>query len=223
MKGNSLTDRQSKVLALIREHVKQRGSPPSRAELAKELGFANPSGVDGHLNALARKGWIEMHRGVDRGIRLLREGAPLFDAEELGEVSAGNPIVADERARSPRLDDYDSVTARFEAKPDLYLRVSGDSMDRVGFVTGDVIAVQCEREPVNGEVVVARLRNEVTLKRFWRRDANTIELQPESSNPEHQTLRVGPDTEDFQIVGVVVGAIIGSRRTEDPHEAAQAA
>ena len=80
-----------------------------------------------------------------------------------------------------------------------YPRVSGGSMDRVGFVTGDVIAVQCEREPVNGEAVVARLGNEVTLKRFRRRDADTVELQPESTKPEHRTLRVGPDTEDFRI------------------------
>ena len=106
-------------------------------------------------------------------------------------MSADNPIVADERARNPRLGDYDSVTARYEAKPDLYLRVSGDSMDRVGFVTGDVIAVQCKREPVNGEVIGARLGNEVTLKRFWCRDAITIKLQPESSNPEHRPCASG--------------------------------
>ena len=101
--------------------------------------------------------------------------------------------------------------------------MKGNSMDRVGFATGGVIAVQREREPVNGEEVVARLGSEMTPKCFWRRDRGTIEMQPESSNPEHKSIRVGPDAEDFRIVGVVAGAIIGSGRAEDIHEAAQAA
>lgn len=219
VKAGRLTKRQSEVLEVIRAHVKRRGVPPSRTELAKELKMASPSAVDGHLSALARKGWVELFPSVERGIKLIREGAPLLNAEELAEIAAGRPTVAEERGESRRLCDYDSVTELFRAKPDFFLTVRGTSMDGVGFVTGDIVAVRKQPMADNGDVVVARIGDEITLKRFMRKADNTMELQPESSDPEHTPIRIGAETEDAEIVGIVVGAIIGTRRSEGTAQA----
>ena len=212
MRGTVLTERQQAVLSAIRKHLRLRRVPPSRSELARELGVRQQSTVDQNLNALQKKGWVRLLPGVERGIQLLREGAPLLEPEELPEVSAGEPILAEEREPA-RLDDYDSVANLFEGPPDYFLRVRGDSMDKVGFASGDVVAVQREREPQQGDVVVARIGDGITLKRFERRDENAIELHPESANPEHEPIGVGPG-DDAQIVGVVVGAIVGTGRRE---------
>ena len=211
MRGDELTDRQSQVLDIIRRHVKRRGVPPSRTELASEMSLAHPSAVDGHLNALAKKGWVELIPTVERGIRLLREGAPLLDVDDLPAVSAGTPIVAEERAEPPRLNDFESFSNQFEARPDLFVRVSGDSLDKVGFRTGDIVAVRRQPEAVDGDVVVARIGEEVTLKRYHRASEELVELKPESSNPQHETIQIDAHTEDFEIVGIVVGAIVGPR------------
>ena len=214
MKAGRLTERQREVLEVIRAHVKRRGVPPSRTEMAKELGMASPSGVDGHLSALARKGWVELFPSVERGIKLIREGAPLLEAEELAEIAAGRPTVAEEHGKSRRLCDYDSDAEPFMAKPDFFLRVRGTSMDGVGFETGDIVAVRKQPVADNGDIVVARIGDGITLKRFMRKADNTMELQPESNDPEHTPIRIGPETEDSEIVGIVVGAIIGTRRDE---------
>lgn len=215
MRGRALTDRQASLLAAIRRHVRIRGVPPSRSELCAELGLRQQSSVDQQLNALQKKGWVRLHPGVERGIQLLREGAPLLDLDQLPEVAAGPPIVAEEQGPQPRVHDYASVVAQFEATPDLFLRVNGDSLDRVGFHSGDIVAVRRSPEANDGDLVVARIGPEVTLKRYCRKGADIIELQPESSNPEHEPIRIDRDTEDFEIVGVVVGAIVGARRRDD--------
>ena len=212
MKGSQLTERQSQALQVIRSHLKHRGVPPSRSELAKEMGITNPSSVDKHLNALARKGWVELYPSVERGIRLLREGAPLLDQDELPAVTAGPPILAEESTEPTRLNDFDSFSRQFEARPDYFVRVKGDSMDKVGFRTGDIVAVRLQPEARDGDMVVARIGPEITLKRYHRRKEGDIELQPESSNPEHEAIRIDPYTSDFEIVGIVVGAIIGTTR-----------
>ena len=213
VRGTALTKRQRDVLDIIRRHVRVRGVPPSRSELARELGLRRQSSVDQQLNALAKKGWVKLLAGVERGIQLLREGAPLLDPDQLPEVRAGTPVLAEETP-TPRVHDYESVTAQFEGPPDYYLRVTGDSLDRVGFQTGDVVAVQRTPDVRNGDLVVARIGQEVTLKRYCRKGSELIELQPESTNPEHQAIRIDPQTEDFEIVGVVVGAIVGARRLD---------
>ena len=214
VKGNELTERQSEALNVIRRHIKRRGVPPSRSELASELGLTNPSAVDGHLNALAKKGWVELLPSVERGIRLLREGAPILNPEQLPAVTAGNPIVAEYSQEPKRLNDFDSFSNQFESRPDYFVRVQGDSMDKVGFKTGDVVAVRRHPVPQDGDVVVARIGDEITLKRYRRTGKCTIELQPESNNPEHNAIVIDPLTEDFEIVGIVVGAIIGTRRQQ---------
>ena len=215
MKGQKLTERQQQVLDIIREHLKVRGVPPSRPELARALGVQGQQGaVDSHLNALSKKGFVKLLPRVERGIRLLREGAPVYEPEELPEVAAGDPILAEEREPA-RLNDFDSFVGQFEARPDYFVRVRGDSLDRAGFRTGDTVAVRRQPEANDGDLVVARIGQEITLKRFRRIDAGRIELEPESTNPEHKTIRIDPTTEDFQIVGIVVGAIVGTRRVVD--------
>ena len=210
VKGTALTARQREVLEIIRRHVRVRGVPPSRSELARELGVKQQSTVDQQLNSLQKKQWVRLIPGVERGIKLLREGAPLLDPDELPEVPAGNPIVGEERT-PPRLHDFDSFAGQFEARPDYFLRVRGDSLDRAGFRTGDIVAVHRRPEADDGDIVVARIGSEITLKRFKRTAKNAIELQPESTNAGHETIRIDAQTEDFEIVGVVVGAIVGPR------------
>ena len=211
MKGTELSSRQAEALEIIRDHIRRRGVPPSRAEIARAMRIGSQGSVDKHLAALARKGWVEVHPSVERGIQLLREGIPVLREKELPSVAAGTPVVAEEGTEIQRVPHFDSFNTPFEARPDYFLKVTGDSMDRVGFHDGDMLAVRREIEPREGDLVVARIENEITLKRFHRASENFVELQPESNNPEHETIRIGPQSTDTEIVGVVVGAIIGTR------------
>ena len=210
MKGIELTERQSQMLDIIRQHLKRRGVPPSRTEMAREMGLASVTGVDGHLNALAKKGWIELFPSVERGMRLLREGAPLLDVDDLPAVAAGTPILAEERTEPTRLNDFDSFVNQFEARPDYFVRVQGDSMNKAGLRNGDIVAVRRQPEAHNGDIVLARIGEEITLKRYQRTGPTSVELQPESHDQENEPIRIDAQTEDFEIVGIVVGAIIGT-------------
>ena len=134
------------------------------------------------------------------GIQLLREGAPLLDPDQLPEVRAGTPIVAEDQPAPQRLDDFESFSGQFEGRPDYFLRVQGDSLDKVGFRTGDL--------------VVARIGQEIVLKRYRCVSKSVVELQPESTNPEHQPIRIDAQSDDVEIVGVVLGAVVGGRRGE---------
>ena len=214
MKGDALTERQGQVPEIVRRHLRVRGVPPSRSELARELGVKRQSTVDQQLNALAKKGWVRLLPGIERGIQLLREGAPLLDADQLPEVRAGTPIVAEEHPAPPRLNDFESFSGQFEGRPDYFLWVQGDSLDKVGFRTGDVVAVQRNPDVCNGDLVVARIGQEIVLKRYRRLSASVVELQPESANAEHQPIRIDAQTDDVEIVGVVVVAVVGARRCE---------
>ena len=213
MTGHPLTHKQQMTLEIIRRHLRIRGVPPSRPEIARELGLRHQGGVDAHLNALAKKGFVKVFPNVERGLKLLREGAPVFDPEELPEVAAGDPIVAEEREPA-RLNDFDSFVEQFEARPDYFVRVRGDSLDKAGFRTGDTVAVRRQPEANDGDLVVARVGQEITLKRFRQVGDDCIVLEPESTNPEHETIHIDPTTGDVQIVGVVVGAIVGARRRD---------
>lgn len=214
MQGAPLTDRQREVLEAIRASIRERSIAPSHVEIAKAVGLENPSAVEWHLKALAKKGWIEIE-GVARGIRLLREGMPILDAEHLPAVTAGAPRAVEEYRNLTRLSDLESVLAQFESRPDYFVRVEGVALDRAGFASGDIVAVRKQPEARDGDIVLARIGDEVTLKRFERIDAEHVELQPMSMNPDHQTIEIGPGTDDAEIVGVVVGAIVGTRRATD--------
>ena len=211
MKATELSARQAEALEIIRNHIRRRGIPPSRTELARAMNVRSQGSVDKHLAALARKGWVELHPSVERGIRLLREGTPVLGENELPSVAAGTPILAEEGAELQRVPHFDAVDTPFEAKPHYFLKVRGDSMDRVGFHDGDMLAVRSGTRPREGDLVIARIETEITLKRFHRASDTLVELQPRSTNPEHEPIRIGPESPDAEIVGVVVGAIIGTR------------
>ena len=211
MRAQKLTDRQQEVLEHIRAHLRRWGLPPSRSELAQSLGLSFGSAVNYHLEALERKGWIQLNRGKDRGIQLLREGTPVFDPRALPTVPAGTPTLVDESAAVVRVPD--GVSRLIHPQADFYLIVQGDSMDRVGYRSDDIVAVRRNPEPNEGDVVIARIGQEVTLKCFHRADPDRIELQPRSSNPEHRPIVIDGTTADWEIVGVVVGAMIGARPT----------
>jgi repressor LexA len=207
-----LTPRQQQILELIQSAIANTGSPPTRAEIASELGFKSANAAEEHLQALARKGAIELVSGTSRGIRLkghsLRSQADSgmfnsslsgFSLPLVGRVAAGSPILAQEHVDQT----YFVESSLFQRKPDYLLRVRGMSMRDAGIMDGDLLAVQSTRDAKNGQIVVARLGEEVTVKRF-RKTADHIELLPE--NPDFKTIFVEPG-EPFEIEGLAVGLI----------------
>ena len=207
-----LTARQQQILELIQSAIANTGSPPTRAEIATELGFKSANAAEEHLQALARKGAIELVSGTSRGIRLkshnraqsaagfteqLSEKMSQFQQSLLlpliGRVAAGSPILAQEHIDQSYLD----------RKADYLLRVRGMSMRDAGIMDGDLLAVQSTREAKNGQIVVARLGDDVTVKRFERK-SDRIELHAE--NPDFKTIVVQND-EPFEIEGLAVGLI----------------
>lgn len=199
-----LTKRQEQVLNLIRDYIRDTGYPPTRAEIAAELGFRSANAAEEHLRALARKGAIEMVPGASRGIRLPEEEDPGLPI--VGRVAAGNPIFAEEN-----IEDYCEISPSFfSPQADYLLRVKGYSMQDAGILDGDLLAVHRTDQVRNGQIVVARIGDEVTVKRFCReRNKQQIELVPE--NPEFNVLQVNLKDEEFSIEGLAVGVI---RRNE---------
>ena len=208
MRGTELTERQQEVLDHIRNHIRTHGIPPSRSELLRNLKLVSKSAIAHYLRALERKGWIQITPGRDRGIQLLREGTPVFDPDELPEVAAGTPILADESKAIWRIPD--DLAKRLHPQADFYLVIRGDSMSCVGYHTGDIIAVRRTPDASDGEIVVARIGADITVKCFHRAGPDRIELQPRTSNPEHKAIVIDAQTTDWEIVGVVVGAMTGA-------------
>ncbi|MDD5329718.1 MAG: transcriptional repressor LexA [Sulfuricella sp.] len=191
-----LTPRQAQILQLIREYAEATGFPPTRAEIARAMGFRSPNAAEEHLRALARKGAIEMQAGASRGIRLMESGGlPL-----VGRVAAGSPILAAEHVESR----YQLDPALFSPRADYLLRVQGMSMRDAGILDGDLLAVHRTSEARNGQVVVARLADEVTVKRF-QRSGDSVRLLPE--NPDFQPILVDLRREALVIEGLGVGVI----------------
>ncbi|MFZ5507232.1 MAG: transcriptional repressor LexA [Pseudomonadota bacterium] len=196
MSNDSLTPRQQEILQLIRDAVSERGSPPTRAEIAQAFGFRSPNAAESHLRALARKGVISLDEGRARGIRLSEPaGIPL-----IGRVAAGNPILADAHVQGR----YQVDPAMFSPRADYLLRVRGLSMRDAGILDGDLIAVHATSEAHNGQIIVARLHDEVTVKRL-RRSGAQVELLPE--NPEFSPIVVDTRRDPLVIEGVMVGLI----------------
>ncbi len=213
-----LTDRQQQILDLVQSAIERTGAPPTRAEIAAELGFRSPNAAEEHLQALARKGVIELVGGTSRGIRLLPDtlralnharsvqfSLPLIGVAQLslplvGRVAAGSPILAQEHIDQT----YIVEASLFARKPDYLLRVRGMSMRDAGIMDGDLLAVQKSKEAKNGQIVVARLGDEVTVKRF-KRGRHGIELIPE--NPDFETIQVSPGETQFELEGLAVGLI----------------
>lgn len=194
----TLTNRQAQVLDLIKRHINDTGYPPTRADIALELGFRSPNAAEEHLKALARKGAIEMIPGTSRGIRLPDQlGLPV-----VGRVAAGNPILAQENIE----DHVDIAAGFFRPRADFLLRVRGDSMIEAGILDGDLLAVHKTTEASNGQIVVARVDDEVTVKRLQRtRQRNKVLLLPE--NASYQPIEVDLTTQEFHIEGLSVGIL----------------
>jgi repressor LexA len=215
-----LTARQQQILELIQTAISRSGAPPTRAEIASELGFKSANAAEEHLQALARKGVIELVSGTSRGIRLRSEDLrsindsrsrqltlPLAGFSQLmlpliGRVAAGSPILAQEHVDQT----YHVERSLFQRTPDYLLKVRGMSMRDAGIMDGDLLAVQATKEAKNGQIVVARLGDDVTVKRFMRRQ-HLIELHAE--NPDYKTIVVEPG-EAFEIEGLAVGLIRNS-------------
>ncbi|HYN12678.1 MAG TPA: transcriptional repressor LexA [Burkholderiales bacterium] len=201
----TLTDRQSEILRLIRELTEVSGYPPTRAEIAERMGFRSVNAAEQHLRALEKKGAIEISSGMSRGIRVLdgrtagRTGR-LLELPVVGRVAAGSPILAEEHLQGRYQIDPNLFTPR----ADYLLRVRGLSMRDAGILEGDLLAVHKTQEARSGQIVVARLADEVTVKRFRRR-GQTVQLEPE--NPDFETIEVDLRSEALTIEGVAVGVI----------------
>ncbi len=212
-----LTARQQQILDLIQTAMARTGAPPTRAEIAAELGFKSANAAEEHLKALARKGVIELVSGTSRGIRLCGDTVRSINAARqrqfhlpiaglsqlllplIGRVAAGSPILAQEHVEQT----YTVESSLFSHKPDYLLKVRGMSMRDIGIMDGDLLAVQSTREARNGQIIVARLGDDVTVKRL-RRTATAIELLPE--NPDFPVIVVQPG-EPFEIEGLAIGLI----------------
>ncbi|WP_426109964.1 transcriptional repressor LexA [Massilia sp. PWRC2] len=205
-----LTARQQQILDLIREAIDNTGFPPTRAEIANELGFKSANAAEEHLQALARKGAIEISPGTSRGIRLIGasvEAAPAVPAALLtmalplvGRVAAGSPMLAQEHVEAT----YNVDPAMFSARPDFLLKVRGESMRDIGIMDGDLLAVKKVDSAKNGQIVVARIGSEVTVKRY-RKTGRLVELLPE--NADFKIIEVDPDRDDFALEGLAVGLL----------------
>lgn len=192
----SLTPRQIEILRLIETHVEESGFPPTRAEICAAMGFSSPNAAETHLRALERKGVIEMTSGASRGIRL-KQASTL---PVVGRVAAGSPMLAEQNVEQRcRVDP-----ALFEPAADYLLRVRGMSMRDAGILEGDLLAVHRTQNFRSGQIVVARLHDEVTVKRI-QRNRNIVELLPE--NPDFQPITVDLKRESLEIEGIAVGVI----------------
>src|ERR1700712_5827532 len=212
-----LTDRQQQILTLVEDAIERTGPPPTRPEIAAELGFKSANAAEEHLQALARKGVIELISGTSRGIRLRGDALRSLNESRnnqfslslpgmaqlalplIGRVAAGSPILAQEHVDRT----YYVENTLFQRQPDYLLKVRGMSMRDAGIMDGDLLAVLSTKEARNGQIVVARLGDEVTVKRL-RRNKQVIELHAE--NPDYPTIIVQPG-EPFEIEGLAVGLI----------------
>ena len=220
MDGTKLTARQQQILELIQNAINNTGAPPTRAEIAAELGFRSANAAEEHLQALARKGAIELVSGTSRGIRLRVQNTSFTSASHskqlslrsqqfaqlvlplVGRVAAGSPILAQEHVEQT----YQFDRNLFQQQPDYLLKVQGMSMKDVGILDGDLLAVKHAKYAENGQIVVARIGDEVTVKRF-RRSGKLIELVPE--NIDFSIIKIETN-QIFEIEGLAVGLIRNS-------------
>ncbi|MBS6008670.1 MAG: transcriptional repressor LexA [Haemophilus parahaemolyticus] len=203
MARKQLTDRQQEIFDFVKNHISTTGMPPTRVEIAREIGFKSPNAAEEHLKALARKGYIEMLSGTSRGIRILVNDEEAVNEDSLpliGRVAAGTPIEAIEHIE----DHYPVSGAMFNPTADYLLRVNGNSMENIGILDGDLLAVHKTKVAKNGQVVVARVDDEVTVKRLEKK-GNLIYLHPE--NDELESIVVDPRFEYIEIEGIAVGVI----------------
>ena len=191
-----LTRRQAEILELIRTHLEETGFPPTRAEIAVHFGFSSPNAAEEHLRALERKGAIEILPGASRGLRILQpDGLPV-----VGRVAAGAPILAEQHIDA----HYRIDSALFKPRAHYFLRVRGLSMREAGILDGDLLAVHRTQDARTGQIIVARVNDEVTVKRFKRR-GNQVQLLPENS--DFAPIEVDLRKDRFTVEGIGVGIV----------------
>jgi len=195
-----LTRKQAEILAFIRRHQLETGYPPTRSEIAAEMGYRSPNAAEDHLRALEKKGAISIVPHASRGIRLHEEepaGIPI-----VGQVAAGSPILATEC-----IEDYCAIPPElFRPRADYLLRVKGNSMIKVGILDGDLLAVHKTEQVRDGDIVVARVDDEVTVKR-WRRTADTHRVELIAENDDFDPIVVDLRQQALVIEGISVGVI----------------
>jgi len=197
----NLTARQEQVLTLIKKFMRETGFPPTRSEIAGALGFRSANAAEDHLKALARKGAIELSPGASRGIRIVDNDEGLIPI--IGRVSAGQPLLAEECVEDKvQVDPY-----LFQPEAHYLLRVTGMSMRDAGILEGDLLAVHKTNQAKNGQVIVARLEDEVTVKRYEKK-GNVVKLHPE--NTDFSTIVINLKRQAFTIEGLGVGVIRSS-------------
>ena len=192
-----LTARQAEVLDLVRSHITETGYPPTRADIARELGFRSANAAEEHLKALARKGALEIVPGTSRGIRLPDDGG----LPVVGRVAAGSPILAQEHIE----ETCNVPPDMFRPAADFLLRVEGDSMVDAGILDGDLLAVHKTPDAANGAIVVARIDDDVTVKRLRRKSRSQVVLEAE--NETYDPIEVDLRSQDLVIEGLSVGVI----------------
>jgi repressor LexA len=205
-----LTARQEEILGLITDAISRSGSPPTRAEIANRLGFASANAAEEHLRALARKGYVELTPGTSRGIKLAKQlSLPIPSLQQLtlpliGRVAAGSPILAIEHIEKQVPVD----PSLFDRGADYLLKVRGMSMRDAGILDGDYLAVKKTSEVRNGEIVVARLDDEVTVKRWsQKKGPHGIKIELIAENPDFKNIIVDPKSDEITIEGLAVGLI----------------
>ena len=206
MAEKKLTERQKQILNFISEFIEKHKFPPTRSELSAHFGFRSPNAAEAHLRALEKKSVIGIERGVSRGIILLPLAADELPASVntllplIGRVAAGSPVLAQENIE----DEYRVDPSLFPRKPHYLLRVEGMSMQDAGILDGDLLAVHRTPEARNGQIVVARVDDEVTVKRF-RRQGSLVRLLPE--NPDFEPIEIDLRRQELAIEGLGVGVI----------------
>ena len=206
MTRKTLTARQKQILRFVSDFIEKHKFPPTRSELSAHFGFRSPNAAEAHLRALEKKSMIGIERGVSRGITLLPLAAGELPKTAnmplplIGRVAAGSPILAQENIE----DEYRVDPSLFPRKPDYLLRVQGTSMQDAGILDGDLLAVHRTPEARNGQIVVARVDDEVTVKRFRRRGSQ-VQLLPE--NPDFEPIEVDLRRQELVIEGLGVGVI----------------
>ena len=198
-----LTARQQEVLDLLKRHLETTGMPPTRAEISRELGFKSANAAEEHLKALSRKGAIEIIPGASRGIRILDNSSnDEFDGLPLvGRVAAGEPILAEQHIEATYRVDADM----FKPQADFLLKVYGLSMKNVGILDGDLLAVHSTKDVRNGQIVVARIEDEVTVKRLEKK-GSIIYLHAENEEFDPRVVNL-EEQKNFEIEGIAVGII----------------
>jgi repressor LexA len=221
---SELTDRQAEILSFIRDHMRQQGMPPTRADIAREFEFGSPSAAEGHLRAIEAKGYIQIIPGSSRGIRLLanveKALAYQFELPLVGRIAAGTPVTAAENIESHVVVDPEL----FRPRADFLHRVAGQSMNEAGILDGDLVGIHAQEDADNGEIVAAVIADKrsgddtITLKRYFKRGSR-ITLKPESSDTRIKPIEIELATVDpasqevasFRIAGIYAGLIRAGR------------